>query len=151
MGYIADEVANAIRDTGSTGCQSSELRSSDIHSNLMQRFTNGRRSGFLWEHFEDAESIQSEDGWRWISEYARGKSCLLSFNPFDEKTVFVFSDGGEVSTVLSECSGFEFYVTDLGYSYALCFNHHDFLIAVGTAKDWLIKRRAFTENVQETD
>ena len=39
--------------------------------------------------------------------------------------------------ILGETSLFEFYVTDKNASYLLAFNHHDYLIACGEAKNWL--------------
>ena len=38
---------------------------------------------------------------------------------------------------LKKMYGFEFYVFDSSISYLICFNHHDQLIGVGSAKEWV--------------
>jgi hypothetical protein len=54
----------------------------------------------------------------------------------DESGV-VFEAGSCLVNVLGECTGFEFYLTDLEGDYVICFNHHDFLIGTGSAETWI--------------
>ncbi|MEO6457793.1 MAG: hypothetical protein ABIO92_05915 [Chloroflexia bacterium] len=50
-----------------------------------------------------------------------------------------FEQGTQISRVLGECFNFEFYVTNPEVEYILCHNHHDFLVATGTATSWLLQ------------
>lgn len=63
----------------------------------------------------------------------------MFFNDFDEKAMFKIKNGMDLDFLLSGTSGFEFYVTDLEYSYLICFNHHDMLYGCGKAIQWIEK------------
>ena len=62
---------------------------------------------------------------------------LLLFNPYDAKEVFRFASGVDLSMVLGDTFGFEFYVTDETVSYCVCFNHHDMLLGAGAVESWV--------------
>ena len=51
--------------------------------------------------------------------------------------MFKIKNGNDLYYLLSETSGFEFYITDFNYSYLICFNHHDILYGCGRAKEWI--------------
>jgi hypothetical protein len=63
----------------------------------------------------------------------------MFFNLPDEKAAFTFNKGDDVVSVLSETYGFEFYLTNRCAEYLICFNHHDVLIACGSAIELLSK------------
>ncbi len=52
------------------------------------------------------------------------------------------SSGDALRSLLANSYHFEFYVTDVDASYLICFNHHDFVIAWGTACPWLRQLKA---------
>lgn len=52
--------------------------------------------------------------------------------------MFEFTHRRDIVAVLAECTGFEFYLTDVEATFLLCFNHHDVLIAAGDARPWLL-------------
>ena len=64
----------------------------------------------------------------------------MFFNEDEDQAMFHFADGAEVVPVLEECTPFEFYLTDDSAAYLICFNHHDVLLATGTAAPWLEQR-----------
>ncbi len=52
--------------------------------------------------------------------------------------MFELAHGRDAVAILEECTGFEFYLTNVEAKFLVCFNHHDFLIAAGDAAPWLI-------------
>ncbi|HEY0464050.1 MAG TPA: hypothetical protein VGC79_07570 [Polyangiaceae bacterium] len=137
MGHIAEELASAIKTAGARARISPNRDSSTLLSELRARFGAADQSGELWERLSSSFGYRDDDAWRLASDFTSGQRCLLLVPPRFESTVFEFDDGVELTRVLEQCSGFEFYVTDDGLSYVLCANHHDYLIAAGSAKIWL--------------
>jgi len=90
----------------------------------------------MWENFTSAVSIYNPEGWRMIDEYIMRKPFILFFDQEEDATMIEFPEGNEITPVLEDCSGFEFYVTNCETDYILCFNHHDFLIGTGEASKW---------------
>ena len=95
------------------------------------------RSEFLWERFSDSFSIQNKNAWGWLDDFVKDKDVILFFNRDREETMYHMEAGASLSTLLGETYSFEFYLTDAATSYLICFNHHDYLIALGEAKAWL--------------
>ena len=142
MGSILKEVSEAIRAAGVNGHVIADMDSESILSNLRERLGNAKAGGALWEALANKVSCHDPNAWRWISDYVRGRTCLLAIRPTLERAAFEFASGEDLVRVLGECSAFEFYVTDKEFSFLLCFNHHDYLIASGAAIDWLRSRIA---------
>ncbi len=92
---------------------------------------------FPGKKINDYVSVCDSNGWQWINEFVGKEESIMFFNESDEKKSFVFKDGADLTTVLSETYGFEFYVTNKQTSFLIAFNNHDYLIACGTAKKWL--------------
>lgn len=144
MGSIQNELAEGIRTVGANARVLSGTDSDQILAALRSRFGAGNGARALWEDLSDKASHHNPDAWRWISDYVQDRHCLLATRPSLERAAFEFGSGEDLVKVLAECSAFEFYVTDKEFSYILCFNHHDYLIAVGSAKNWLQGRVSAT-------
>jgi hypothetical protein len=136
---IANEVLESARKTGSRVSES-PADSQEILARLAWRFSRGQAGVPLWETLSESVGVHDPEAWRWPARFAASQSSLLAFNPDQEEKAFAFADGAELETVLGECSGFEFYVTNSSFDYVLCFNHHDVLVAAGTALEWLRAR-----------
>lgn len=109
-----------------------------IRKNIDELYINKKERGvWLWEKLNCFDSICDKDGWKYIKEFVSEKSCVLLFNEFDEKAMFKLKNGNDLFCLLSETSGFEFYLTDINCSYLLCFNHHDILYGCGNAINWI--------------
>ncbi len=141
MGHLADEVERAILVVGAVARPSERFTCSLLMEELRQRFASRplKRHLPIWENLHSEASVQEHEGWRRIGGFCAGRRCILIFNPQREETAFEFEDGSEITAVIAECFRFEFYVTDDQYSFLICFNHHDFLIAAGQAHAWLIQ------------
>jgi len=137
MGQIREELASAIQATGARARAALNRDSSVLLSELRLRFGEVGKGGELWEGLSSSFGYCGVEASRLASDFTSGQACLLLVPSRLERTVFEFDDGAELTNVLARCSGFEFYVTDDRLSYVLCANHHDYLIAAGSAKDWL--------------
>jgi hypothetical protein len=140
MSELGDEVERAIRVVGAVAHQSERVTSAFVMEALRERFAARpiRRTLPIWEDLREDASIQEPEAWRCIGEFCAGRACILAFDPHDEAVAFEFGDAAQIPAVIDECFRFEFYVTDERYSFLLCFNHHDFLIAAGAAGSWLL-------------
>jgi hypothetical protein len=127
----AAEAAVDVKELTDSECQ-------HIRQALLQKYTSGLTDWplWIWEHVQDEYATQCPDGWRAIGDFAADSDVVLFFNPKDDQSIFLFHSGRDVVRVLGECSGFEVYFTDLGTSFLLIYNHHDYLVACGTAKEW---------------
>lgn len=101
------------------------------------RSTYGGDGTWMWAGLSDCASVQTSDGWEWISRFVGSLPCVLLFDVTEEAEMFHVPSGEALETLLANTEGWEFYVTDLETSYLICFNHHDMLICCGRARAWL--------------
>lgn len=97
-------------------------------------------TGPLWTRLSTCGTIQNAEAWRWMGEYAGQRAVVVFFDAVEDDRMIEIASGMDLTRVLETCPLFESYSTDLDASYLLCFNHHDFLIAVGGAIPWLEER-----------
>jgi hypothetical protein len=140
MGHIYTEIERAIRETGARVAAMSEQETAELMQGVTSRFGDPRSKRALWDQLTDRVSCRSEDGWRWISEFNPSDPCIMFVPPHLESQAFRFDAGRDVASVLAECSGFVVYIVGINLEYLLCFNDHEYLIASGTAKPWLLAR-----------
>jgi hypothetical protein len=134
---IAGEINDAIKKANCHAKQIFGLDVEKIRKELEANFARGSEFWPLWEVLDDQVSVQGENLWVMVGDYRANQQSYLLFNPKDEASMFAFEKGSDIPVVLSDCFAFEFYITDGLGSYLICFNHHDFLIAAGKAKEWL--------------
>lgn len=137
---IRDELIQAAKLVHATLRELEPAERDQVRALVAGRFAAGNsRRRFLWEDVRGATAVQNPESWRWIADFfsERAEPAIIFFNPADEPTMFAFKHGAQVVPVLEETPAFEFYLTDAGATYLLCFNHHDFLIAAGAAAGWL--------------
>ncbi len=96
-----------------------------------------KKSIWLWEKLRTYESLSDSNGWSYIKDYVLDNCCIMFFNRDEESKMFEIANGKDLQYILSETSGFEFYITDKNCSYLLCFNHHDTLFGCGNAVEWI--------------
>lgn len=111
---------------------------------------DNKKGSWLWERLSHFESLTDKDGWSYIKEFVSNSVCIMFFNDFDEKAMFKIKNGKDLYCLLSETCGFEFYITDLNYSYLICFSHHDILYGCGEAIKWIDEiKKSETESITE--
>jgi hypothetical protein len=120
-----------------------EIERTELLDSVYAKYTPGHRYTWaLWETFAERVSKRSADGWKWCGDFVSDQDVTLFFNPVDEKSAFVMVGGRALVSVIGELYGEEFYLTNASTDYLLCFNHHDYLIACGTAREWLANYEA---------
>ena len=134
-------ISNEIYDSITNAVIVNEL-SNGTCKNILKTLTKlyvdaGKNGYWLWENLRDHIELSDSKGWSYIQNYVKSNSCILFFNQDEEKKMFKVSNGKDLQYILSETSGFEFYITDDDCSYLLCFNHHDVLIGCGKAMKWV--------------
>ncbi len=90
----------------------------------------------LWETVGEHISRKRANGWRDVGEYVGDFQCLLATEK-DGEEAYRVSSGNDLTQLLHECPGFEFYVTNEDCDFLLCHNDHDYLIGAGKAAAWV--------------
>lgn len=139
MGYILDEITEAAKTTKTPIRLLSIDEADRVRREVVAKFTGGKDVSFLWDHFTDSVYVQSHLGWLWISEFTGAAKTIMFFLDWQEPEMIEFEQGSQISRVLGGSFNFEFYVTNPEVEYILCHNHHDFLVATGTAMSWLLQ------------
>lgn len=88
----------------------------------------------IWEHINDAISIQNPDAWKYIKDFIGNNKVILFLEKKEDTFACLIQNGKDLNRLLSETFGFVFYLTNSTFEYLICFNDHDFLIGSGTAK-----------------
>lgn len=136
MNMIHGWIAEA---TGTLGLNVERLppnETDDVFRILRDRFADSTSDLPLWETIDDHVSRKRANGWQDVGEYVGDASCLLVTEK-DGPEVYRVSSGKDLTNLLTECPGFEFYVTNDDYDFLLCHNHHDYLIGTGGAAEWV--------------
>ena len=119
----------------------SEEELAPILSQVLDRFTTLKEYEFpLWENVisEECFAIRDEDSWMWMTDFPTQEPSILIFEYRREKRGFEFQRMEDLVNVLGESCNFVFYITSRKIDYLLSQNDHDYLIAAGRAKPWLI-------------
>ena len=140
MWNIYEEIMNAVNTLNINVVQISENQSEEIIKKVIKKYTTEKENRYLWEEIVDYFSVNNKDAWKWVNEFIGNSEAIMFFNNSDERKSFLFKNGNDLVSVLSETYGFEFYITNKDLTYLLCFNHHDILISSGIAKEWLKNR-----------
>lgn len=140
MSIIRTEIEEAIIKSKVKAREISVQKAAWIYDSIAAKYTNVTGDYvWLWENFRDEYSVNDTEAWSWISYYVKNQPCYFIVNHCGEKTAYYFECGNSMIDMYNETGQLiEFYVTDEEFSYLLCYNHHDYLIACGEAKKWLI-------------
>ena len=141
MWNIYEQIITAVNTLKINVVEISENQSQDIIKKIKKKYTIENGYIYLWEEMIDYYSVNNKEAWQWINEFIGDSETIMFFNNSDERKSFIFKNGDDLVSVLSETYGYEFYITNKNLTYLICFNHHDVLIASGTAKQWLEKKR----------
>jgi hypothetical protein len=138
MWDIAAEVLRAAQALGIRAEPLTVESSAALWSSILQRYAAGNDKWPLWEHLRNDIGVQLVDGWKLLPRFlGTGGPLALVFEPADERRYIRFHAAPDIVRTLEDCFRFEFYVTDDSLSFLLCFNHHDFLIGAGLAREWV--------------
>jgi hypothetical protein len=137
MGKLTQEVMNAANQVDCKVSILSHPMLESLRVCLSEQFTDGNQGSPMWERFVKDVSIQDANAWTWLGEFTENNSVIMFFDKEQDTSGILFEKGTCLVPVLRECTGFEFYLTNQEGDYIICFNHHDFLIGVGSAFNWI--------------
>ncbi|NLM35481.1 MAG: hypothetical protein GX206_08590 [Clostridiales bacterium] len=137
MWNISEEIRSAANRLMIKAEEIPTKEAEEIINKVITIYARGNIDRYIWERVTNEVAINHKDAWQWINTFISNSEAIMFFNPSDEKKAYRLSNGDDVVTILSETYGFEFYITNKEADYLLCFNHHDVLIACGSAKEWL--------------
>lgn len=135
---IVDEIT-AVEREHSLGIQPLAVSERDPLRHLL-RSQYGATGNRMWETLSDCAAIHDREGWQWIGRFVGARECILLFDANEEPEMFRVPSGSALDSLLQNSNGFEFYVTEVGATYLVCFNHHDVLVCCGSAQAWLETR-----------
>ena len=149
MFKISQHICNELKDS-SVEIKKLELNERQkILDTILKKYIDSKKKyTFLWEKFNNYESLNDNKAWNYIKNFVRDDACIMFFNQEEENEMFLIKSGNDLNYILSETYGFEFYITDKECSYVICFNHHDILYGCGTAVKWIksLKRNESTNS-----
>ncbi len=139
--YVANEILEEVKNIQ---CPIEELdgqKSEKIRNDVKKKYVHPSYREIHWENFvQDLEySFKDENGWYVIQNFPYTKPVLMFFNERESKFMFRFNNLRDVSKVYGETFGYEFYLTNEDSDFLICFNHHDYLIGLGKAYEWVQK------------
>ncbi|MGC4064596.1 MAG: hypothetical protein QM784_08120 [Polyangiaceae bacterium] len=134
---IERELIRATREKQSAVRALTPADSAALRERVVARYAKQPVFWPLWENFRFPFSVQNPDGWKEIGKAIGASACFLFLNPSDGLQAFECDSGSQLNDLLADTYGFEFYVTNSEVSYLFCFNHHDMLLAAGTAVLWM--------------
>ena len=137
MYKISNDIYNSINSTVNVKEVSCDMCNQILEKIIELYVDNEKKELWLWDKLNNYEALSDSRGWTYIQNFVLDENCIMFFNQDEEKKMFIISNGKDLQYVLSETSGFEFYITDINCSYLICFNHHDILYGCGKAKKWI--------------
>lgn len=138
MYKISSDINNSIKNVLTVNELSIDECKSILYKISALYVDSEKRGKWLWEKLSESEEISDNKGWSYIHNYVSDRACIMFFNQDEEIKMYKISNGKDLQFILSETSGYEFYITDDKCSYLLGFNHHDVLFGCGKAKEWIV-------------
>jgi hypothetical protein len=134
---LKENIQSAITQTGVSASILDQVELEGLRRTIEGKFADSQKALPLWERFRDSVGKRRCDGWEKVCEFAANSEVILFFDESEEVSVWRFSTGPALRKVLAECPAMEFYVTNTNADYVLCHNHHDFIVGVGSCKQWI--------------
>lgn len=137
MNGIQDEILRVIQEFSLDVEVFDEGRYQYIFQNVESKFLGGNFSYPLWESIVNKVSVTGTNAWAYLPEFVKD-NVVLFLEPEDGQFAMVFKQAGHLQLLLENSFHFVFYLTDLSFTYLLCYNDHDYLIGSGDAKEWVV-------------
>lgn len=139
MSTIKDELLlNASRLNIMTSVLSVRETDEIVDTILKKYIDSNENCCFIWENMKESEYVNDPLGWSYVDDFVGKEKCLIMFFEFNNWVIMRISSGISLKKLLEESFAFEFYIVDEDVTYVICFNHHDQLIGVGKAKEWIV-------------
>lgn len=138
MGHIRSAIEAALTDLSLSIEEVTGDDSERIRLGAELQYASSKMPPNLWERIQGGVGRYDPMGWKAIGDFPNDTPVILFFDVEDETAVYEAQSCPELVRLLAECPGFVFYVTNRRYDFLICHNDHDYLIAAGTAKPWLL-------------
>ena len=112
---------------------------------IRERYCGGSSRAPLWEALQNTRSIHNTDCWRLAGELIAGRPAILFADPSQERCGVAVRSGDDLTCILRESFGFEFYVTNETTDFCIAYNDHGHLIFAGEALKWAFESRLFDD------
>jgi hypothetical protein len=149
METVVDEIGRAAQILGLGPEQFRHLAPPEeetVYFSALKHFVASDNRRWWWEAFRETGTSRQfidGDGWKHIPGILPNPNEVVWFIAEESQSPNypVFETTPRLaSQIIGECYGFEYYLIAKDFSWLLCENHHDYLIAVGAA----VERRLVT-------
>lgn len=137
-----DQIISAVNQKSVNVVELDLVEGDQVRSKSIAQFAkDDSHHNFIWSNLPDRSCVtcRDENSWLLIDSFIKEQVTYVFFNKSDSASVFQFSSGSDITSVLYECSLGDFYIVDEGFSFFITYSHHDILTASGTATEWLDK------------
>ena len=128
---LSKEMIDAAKEQGLEVSLVDEAEFRSLLTRIEEEFLDERKTFPLWERMRNPKSQQDPDAWRKFDKLIGARKTVIFFEQDRDRNAVLLASGKATSQVLSECTGFVFYLTDLSGSYLAAFNDHDMLLTLG--------------------
>ena len=128
---LSKEVMDAANELHLECSLVDEVEFRSLLTRIEGKFLDSRRNFPLWERMVDPKAHQDPDAWMKLDELIGSRRTVIFFDQDRDNKAVLLASGKDTSQILSECTGFIFYLTDLKGSYLLAFNDHDMHLTLG--------------------
>ena len=136
--HISKCIVDSVKELGKNVTYLSNRDIEVLYSNVVKQFIYSQKIPF-WEYIDGGIGVHDKNGWSSIEVFLKDKEFILFTDPGDEKFALQIYDAHDLSDILSNTIGFQFYVTDFSFLWMVCFNDHDNLIVKGEKVElWLL-------------
>lgn len=139
MSFIKDAILEAVESTQLELKEVDAQASTSIRQEVEKLYASTKSSQPLWERLTDDASRHDPEGWKAIGDYPYKNMVTMFFDYENESTMYSLNNCKDIVSLVTECPGFVFYVTNEDCSFLLCHNDHDYLIGAGEAKNWVVE------------
>lgn len=139
---IKDQIISAANQKSVNVVELDVLEGNKVRAKAIAQFAkDDSHDNFIWSNLPDRSCVvcRDENSWLLLDSFIQEQFTYVFFNKSDSVSVFKFSSGSDLISVLDECSLGDFYIVDESFTFFITYSHHDILTASGTAIDWLEK------------
>jgi hypothetical protein len=138
MGIISDEISQAIKEYNIPSAYLSIEEYNYFFTEICNKYADSNFNYPLWDQLISRGSLRDDNGWKYISDFVKDTQAILLLEEETESFGVVLKNGFGLKQLLENTFHFVFYVTNYNFDYLICFNDHDYLIACGSAENWLL-------------
>jgi hypothetical protein len=137
--HIKNEIVRASQEASVPIEVLSEAQAQHVRNELCARYCEEPARGFGRNNLRDYASLHHPESFLWAADFLQENPGYLlydSSHPMDRYAIKIPS-GHALRSIIEECFGFQFYVTDEQFAFLLCSTDDDCLLGCGRARAWI--------------